>query len=139
MERMSKKDYYLDIARAVAKRSTCLRRQYGAVIVKNDEIVSTGYNGAPRGEANCCDVGSCWREAHNVPHGEQYEKCVAVHAECNAIISASRGEMLGATLYLYGFEGGEEMADPCSCVMCHRMIQNAGIKTVINKKGELQI
>ena len=88
MERVSKRQYYLDIAAEVARRSTCLRRQYGAVIVKNDEIVATGYNGAPRGDENCCDVGVCWREAHGIPHGEQYEKCVAVHAECNAIISA---------------------------------------------------
>ena len=106
MERVSKKDYYLDIAAAVAKRSTCLRRQYGAVIVKNDEIVATGYNGAPRGEDNCCDVGVCWREAHGIPHGEQYEKCVAVHAEQNAILSASRRDMMGSTLYLAGFEKG---------------------------------
>ena len=83
MERVSKRQYYLDIAAEVARRSTCLRRQYGAVIVKNDEIVATGYNGAPRGDENCCDVGVCWRDAHGIPHGEQYEKCVAVHAECN--------------------------------------------------------
>ena len=107
MQRISKRDYYLSIAAEVSKRSTCLRRQYGAVIVKNDEIVSTGYNGAPRGEDNCCDIGTCWRERNNIPHGEQYEKCVAVHAEQNAIISASRREMLGATLYLAGFENGE--------------------------------
>ena len=98
MNRISKQDYYLGIAAAVARRSTCLRRQYGAVIVKNDEIVATGYNGAPRGEDNCCDVGECWRERNNIPHGEQYEKCVAVHAECNAIISASRRDMLGEGL-----------------------------------------
>ena len=132
MERVSKRQYYLDIAAEVARRSTCLRRQYGAVIVKNDEIVATGYNGAPRGDENCCDVGVCWREAHGIPHGEQYEKCVAVHAECNAIISASRNEMLGSTLYLYGFENGTPMKAPEPCVMCARMIKNAGIATVIN-------
>ena len=90
MQRIGKEAYYLSIAAQVARRSTCLRRQYGAVIVNHDEIVATGYNGAPRGEPNCCDVGECYREAHGIPHGEQYEKCVAVHAECNAIISASR-------------------------------------------------
>ena len=133
MERVSKRQYYLDIAAEVARRATCLRRQYGAVIVKNDEIVATGYNGAPRGDENCCDVGVCWREAHGIPHGEQYEKCVAVHAECNAIISASRNEMLGSTLYLYGFENGTPMKAPEPCVMCARMIKNAGITTVINQ------
>lgn len=136
MERISKQDYYLKIASEVAKRSTCLRRQYGAVIVKNDEIIATGYNGAPRGDENCCDVGSCWRDRHNIPHGEQYEKCVAVHAEANAIISASRNEMLGSTLYLYGFEGFDKpIENPEPCIMCNRLIKNAGIERVINKLG----
>ena len=139
MERGSKRQYYLDIAAEVARRSTCLRRQYGAVIVKNDEIVATGYNGAPRGDENCCDVGVCWREAHGIPHGEQYEKCVAVHAECNAIISASRNEMLGSTLYLYGFENGAPMKAPEPCVMCARMIKNAGITTVINQAEDRSV
>ena len=140
MERISKRDYYLSIAAEVAKRSTCLRRQYGAVIVKNDEIIATGYNGAPRGDENCCDVGSCWRDRHNIPHGEQYEKCVAVHAEANAIISASRNEMLGSTLYLYGFEGFDKPIDnPEPCIMCNRLIKNAGIDHVINKIGEVTL
>ncbi len=139
MERISKRDYYLSIAAEVSKRSTCLRRQYGAVIVKNDEIVSTGYNGAPRGEDNCCDIGTCWRERNNIPHGEQYEKCVAVHAEQNAIISASRREMLGATLYLAGFENGEPILNAQPCVICRRLIKNAGIETVINNSGEIPI
>ena len=139
MERVSKRQYYLAIAAEVARRSTCLRRQYGAVIVKNDEIVATGYNGAPRGDENCCDVGVCWREAHGIPHGEQYEKCVAVHAECNAIISASRNEMLGSTLYLYGFENGAPMKAPEPCVMCARMIKNAGITTVINQQEDRSV
>lgn len=140
MKRISKRDYYLGIAAEVAKRSTCLRRQYGAVIVKNDEIVATGYNGAPRGEANCCDVGECWREKNNIPHGEQYEKCVAVHAECNAIISASRNEMLGSTLYLAGFEGfNTTNENPVPCMICSRLIKNAGIKTVINQNGEVEL
>ena len=140
MERISKRDYYLSIAAEVAKRSTCLRRQYGAVIVKNDEIIATGYNGAPRGDENCCDVGSCWRDRHNIPHGEQYEKCVAVHAEANAIISASRNEMLGSTLYLFGFEGFDQpIENPAPCIMCARLIKNAGIERVINPLGVLTL
>ena len=140
MERISKREYYLSIAAEVAKRSTCLRRQYGAVIVKNDEIVATGYNGAPRGDDNCCDVGECWRERNNIPHGEQYEKCVAVHAECNAIISASRQEMLGSTLYLAGFEGLDHPIDnPVPCMICTRLIKNAGIERVINRLGEVTL
>lgn len=130
MSRPSKTKYYLDIAASVAMRSTCLRRQYGAVIVKNDTIVSTGYNGAARGIDNCCDIGECWREAHGIPHGEQYEKCQAVHAEANAIINASREEMEGATLYLAGFENGKRLVNPYPCEMCARLIRNAGINRV---------
>jgi dCMP deaminase len=132
--RPTKHDYYLEIARAVAKRSTCRRRQYGAVIVNHDEIVATGYNGAPRGVIDCLERGKCWREENGVPHGEQYEKCLSVHAEQNAIISASRAEMIGATLYLVGFENGAEIpAEPCT--LCARMIVNAGIATVHNIRG----
>lgn len=130
-ERPSKHAYYLNIAKAVAARSTCIRRQYGAIIVKDDEIIATGYNGAARGRVNCCDLGVCWREANQIPHGQQYEKCVAVHAEQNAIISAARRDMIGATLYLYGMENGEEIeAKPCE--ICQRMIENAGIQRVIS-------
>ena len=133
--RISKTEYYLNIAKAVSMRSTCLRRQYGAVIVKDDVVISTGYNGSPRGSQNCCDTGECYREANNIPHGEQYEKCVAVHAEANAIISAARKDMIGATLYLYGRENGKEIkAEPC--LMCQRLIQNAGIDRVIGSEGE---
>ncbi|HRX57262.1 MAG TPA: dCMP deaminase family protein [Eubacteriales bacterium] len=141
MERIGKDAYYLAIAAAVARRSTCLRRQYGAVIVKNDEIVATGYNGAPRGDPNCCDEGACWRERNNIPHGEQYEKCVAVHAEANAIISASRNEMIGSTIYLSGFEGGFDrpIEAPVPCVMCTRLIKNAGIAKVVNAQGEVKL
>lgn len=139
MQRIGKEAYYLSIAAEVARRSTCLRRQYGAVIVKNDEIVATGYNGAPRGDENCCDVGVCWREYNNIPHGEQYEKCVAVHAEQNAIISASRRDMLGGTLYLAGFENGGAIADATPCLICKRLIKNAGIVRVINQNGEVVI
>lgn len=133
--RISKTEYYLNIAKAVSMRSTCLRRQYGAVIVKDDVVISTGYNGSPRGSQNCCDTGECYREANNIPHGEQYEKCVAVHAEANAIISAARKDMIGATLYLYGWEGNKEIkAEPC--LMCQRLIQNAGIGKIIESEGE---
>ena len=132
VDRISKDNYYLGIARAVSMRSTCLRRQYGAVIVKNDRIVSTGYNGAAIGETNCCDVGQCWREMNNIPHGERYEECVAVHAEANAIIQASAEELEGATLYLYGREDGSSVFRVEPCKMCARMIKNAKIAKVIS-------
>jgi dCMP deaminase len=136
MSRISKTEYYLEIAKTVAKRSTCIRRQYGAVLVKNDRIIATGYNGSARGETNCCDVGNCWREFHGVPHGEQYEKCVAIHAEDNAIAQAGRTAW-GATLYLAGFEGGKVIAaEPC--LMCARKIKNAGIVNVIATEAEYE-
>lgn len=129
--RPSKDEYYLNIAAAVAARSTCLRRQYGAVIVKDDVIVATGYNGSARGDLNCCDVGTCWREAHNIPHGERYEECKAIHAECNAIINGNHVDMQGATLYLAGFEDGVRIDNPQPCKMCDRLIRNAGIARVV--------
>lgn len=136
--RPSKDTYYLGIAKSVAQRATCLRRIYGAVIVNNDEIVSTGYNGAPRGERNCCDTGKCYRRLHQVPHGQMVEKCVAVHAEENAIISASRREMQGATLYLWGMdvENGKELPNPEPCLQCWRRIHNAGIVRVVTMGGD---
>ena len=130
-ERPKKDRYYCDIAAAVAKRSTCLRRQYGAVIVKDDVIVSTGYNGAARGVENCSDKGMCWREEHGIPHGQQYEKCQAVHAEANAIISGNRADMIGATLYLAGYENGKLIDEPQPCEMCARMMQNARIGKLV--------
>ena len=130
--RPSKDMYYLGIAEAALVRSTCLRRHYGAVIVKNDEIVSTGYNGSPRGEVNCCDCGECERERLNVPKGERYELCVAVHAEQNAIISASRERMNGATMYIVGKEvSNGKYANPAPCMLCRRYIKNAGIEKVV--------
>jgi dCMP deaminase len=133
MERRDKINYYLDIAQVVAERGTCLRRNYGAIIVKNDEIISTGYVGAPRGRKNCSDLGRCIRQELNIPRGERYEMCRSVHAEANAIISAKRSDMLGSTLYLVGLEveTGNIVANSCSCAMCKRMIINAGIETVI--------
>ena len=133
MTRTDKINYYLDIAETVADRGTCLRRNFGAIIVCNDEIVSTGYNGAPRGRANCMDLGVCIREKLGIPRGERYEICRSVHAEANAIISASRKEMLGATLYLAGKDAktGEYVENASSCSMCKRQIINAGITQVI--------
>lgn len=132
MERRDKINYYLDIAEAVAERGTCMRRNYGAVIVKNDAIISTGYVGAPRGRANCCELGYCTREKLKVPRGERYELCRSVHAEANAIIHASRNDMLGATLYLVGIEcEGGYVKDASPCSMCRRMVINAGIERVI--------
>lgn len=130
--RPSKDEYYLKIADAVLRRSTCLRRKYGAVLVKNDEIVSTGYNGSPRGEKNCCDTGKCEREEQGIPKGERYELCCAIHAEDNAITSAGRDKALGATLYIVGRNTMDDsLANPAPCMMCRRKIVNAGIKRVV--------
>lgn len=125
-------NYYLDIADAVTERSTCLRRKWGAVIVNNDEIISTGYNGAPRGRKNCDDLGYCLREKLNIPRGERYELCRSVHAEQNAIISAARKDMIGATLYMVGKDSktGEYVENSNSCAMCKRVVINAGIKDI---------
>ncbi len=137
MQRRSKDDYYLDIADAVRERATCLRRTYGAIIVKNDEILSTGYNGAPRGRCNCTDMGVCHREELRIPSGQRYELCRSVHAEANAIISAARRDMLGATLYLTGRDArtGEYLTDTAPCSMCRRLIINAGIEKVVARAG----
>lgn len=140
--RPSKDEYYLKIADQVLRRSTCLRRKYGAVLVKNDEIVSTGYNGSPRGEANCCDKRYCEREAQGVAKGERYELCVAIHAEDNAITSASRSTAMGSTLYIVGREvASGELANPCPCKMCRRKIKNAGISRVVGvfKEGDSEM
>lgn len=132
-ERVDKINYYLDIAGTVAQISTCRRRIYGAVIVQHDEIVSTGYVGAPRGRTNCLDLDHCIREKLQVPRGERYELCRSVHAEANAIISAKRSEMLGADMFLVGYEADskELIQHSNSCSMCKRMIINAGISRVI--------
>ena len=132
MERPSKTQYYLNIAKAVSERSTCLRRHYGAVIVKDDRIISTGYNGSAVGVDNCCDVGHCKREELKIPHGERYEMCVAVHAEQNAIIQASADEMKDAVMYVYGYDCNEKkMCSGKACMMCERVIKNAKIKKVV--------
>lgn len=133
MERRDKANYYLDLAEAVSQRCTCLRRHYGAIIVKNDEVVSTGYVGAPRGRDNCTDLGYCLRAKLQIPRGERYELCRSIHAEANAIISAARVDMLGSTLYLVGKEvdTGTYVPKGMCCSMCKRMVINAGIKNVI--------
>lgn len=138
MPRRDKINYYLDLADVVSKRCTCLRRHYGAVIVKNDEVISTGYVGAPRGRKNCTDLGYCVRQKLNIPRGERYELCRSVHAEANAIISAERGKMIGATIYLSGREvsTGEYIKNSNSCSMCKRMIINAGIEKVVIRDTE---
>ena len=132
MERRDKINYYLDISQTVAERGTCLRRNFGAILVKNDEIIATGYNGAPRGRKNCSDIGECMREKLNVPKGQRYELCRSVHAEANCIISASRHDMIGSELYLDCLDAktGELYGDVEPCSMCKRQIINAGIEKV---------
>ena len=133
MVRRDKENYYLDIAQTVAERGTCLRRNFGAIIVKNDQIMSTGYAGAPRGRKNCSDLGFCLREKMQIPRGERYELCRSVHAEANAIIHASRADMIGGTLYLVGVDAhtGYLVSDANPCAMCKRLIINAGISRVV--------
>lgn len=132
VERRDKINYYLDIAEQVSKRGTCLRRLYGAVIVKADEVIATGYVGAPRGRKNCSDMGYCIREQRNIARGERYELCRSVHAEANAIISASRKDMLGSTMYLVGTDAKTDsyVENASSCAMCKRLLINAGIAFV---------
>ena len=136
--RKDKINYYLDIAASVSERSTCLRRHYGCVIVKNDEIISTGYNGAPRGRKNCDDLGFCYREQMDIPRGERYELCRSVHAEQNAIISASRNELIDADIYMVGINAktGEIEPKSTSCMMCKRVVINSGIKRVIVREPD---
>ncbi len=138
MERRDKANYYLDIADAVSERSTCLRRRYGAVIVNKDQIISTGYVGAPRGRQNCSDLGYCIRNELHIPRGERYELCRSVHAEMNAIINASREQMIGATLYLCGreVESGEYIKNSSCCSMCKRVVINSGIERVVIRDDE---
>ncbi len=142
-DRRSKINYYLDIAEAVTLRGTCLRKKFGAIIVKDDVIISTGYNGAPRGRQNCCDIGTCLRDEMNIPRGERYELCRSVHAEANAIIAAQRDRMLGADLYMACVDAktGELVGGTTSCQMCKRLVINAGIERVIvrDNKDEYSI
>ena len=137
--RLTKDEYYLGIAEAVSKRSTCLRRNYGAVLVKNDVIVSTGYNGSARGAVNCCDAGYCAREAANAPHNSGYTSdCPAIHAEANCLLNVDRQVAIGSTLYLWGWDckKQDEILDAEPCVMCQRLIQTCGVSKIISKKSE---
>lgn len=130
-------EYWLDVAYDIAKRGTCLRRVYGAVIVKDNVIISTGYCGAPRGQQNCTDIGVCERQRLNVPSGERYELCRSVHAEQNAIINANPDRLLGATIYVAGIDvNTEQLAEAHPCMMCARMIINAQIAEVIYRKAD---
>ena len=140
MKRVDKNNYYLDIAEATLERSTCLRRKFGCVIVKNDEIISTGYNGAPRGRKNCSDLGYCIREKLNIPRGERYELCRSVHAEQNAIISASRKDMINSTLYMVGKDAktNEYVEKPMNCSMCKRFIINSGVSKIIIRDNKTE-
>ena len=144
MARITKDEYYLGIALAVSKRSTCLKRRYGCVIVKNDEIIATGYNGSPRGEENCCDKGICPRM--DIPHNSgDYSDCPSVHAEQNAMLSASRKDLIGATIYLAGEEsigcdegdGWCKIKNATPCPICERMIKNAGIVRIVNGSDDV--
>ena len=138
MERVSKINYYLDIAETVSERSTCLRKRYSVIIVKNDVIVSTGYNGAPRGRKNCSDIGSCMRDTLNIPRGERYELCRSIHAEANTIIAAAREQMIGSDLYIACTDpkDGSIVPKTCSCMMCKRQVINAGISRVIVREDK---
>ena len=152
MARITKDEYYLGIALAVSKRSTCLKRHYGCVIVNNDMIIATGYNGSPRGDENCCDRGTCKRA--NAQRYTGYENCDSVHAEQNALIAASRNKLIGATVYLaceqYGLNKeksaiwAEDIYDftedfnPEPCPLCLRMLKNAGVSKIINRRGEIK-
>lgn len=143
MERIDKNNYYLDICETILERGTCLRRNFGAIIVKNDEIISSGYTGAPRGRKNCSDIGYCRREELKVERGTRYELCRSVHAEQNAIISARRQDMIDSTLYLVGREmsNGEFVENAAPCALCKRFIINSGIAKVIirDTKKEFRI
>ena len=132
MSRVDKVNYYLDVAETVIKRGTCIRRDFGAIIVKNDQIIATGFTGAPRGRKNCCDLNKCIRKELKIPRGERYELCRSVHAEQNAIISASRLDMIGSTLYLVGknFEDDTYVSNSNPCALCKRMIINSGIEDI---------
>jgi dCMP deaminase len=128
-------EYFINIAKAVSTRATCLRRKYGAVITKDNTIVSTGYNGAPSGMKDCLEVGKCTRKELQIPHGERYELCHSVHAEANAIIRASVDELRGATIYISGVDNVENECYAEPCMMCKRMILNSTIAKVVYSDG----
>lgn len=138
-KRPSKDQYYLDIARQVAQRGTCFRAKYGAIILKDDQIIATGYVGAPRGTKDCFERGYCLRDELKIPHGTKYEVCRSVHAEMNAIINAGRAgvSLLNGTLYLYSENGKTgEKVDSIPCYICKKMIINAGINRFVGSKKD---
>ncbi len=140
-KRISKKQYYLNIAEEVSKRSTCLSTNFGCIIVRDDQIISTGYNGAPRGTKDCTEIGVCLRRMMNVPSGTKYELCRSVHAEQNALINAARAgvSLLGGDLYLFGrkiLDGTNQLIKAYPCFICKKMILNAGITNVIANDDE---
>ena len=135
-QRMSKDEYYLGIAEAVSKRSNCLRLHYGSVIVNNDRIISTGYNGAPRKVKSCMERGECYRIKNNIPHFSSYDKCFSVHSEQNALIHGNYEDMIGGTLYLVGIKpDGTYNENTDCCDICKRMIRNAQISRVVMATG----
>jgi dCMP deaminase len=135
--RPPKDEYYLEIAKTIALRSPCSLRKYGAIIVKNDAIVSTGYNGSARGVINCLDVG-CIKEILNLPKGRGYEDCPAVHAEENAVVNAARNgtSVLGGTLYIAGVDKEGKLTEAMPCLRCRRILINAGIERVVIRKED---
>ena len=134
--RPSKIEFYLKNAETIASRGTCLRRRFGAIVVKDDIIVSTGYAGSPRGRLNCCDIGKCFRMENNVPAGQRYELCRSVHAEMNAVINADPLRRIGATLYLVGIENDGSYTEADCCSMCKRVIINSGISKVVFRTAD---
>ena len=140
--RPSKEEYYLSIAREVARRSTCMRAKFGAIIVRADQIVATGYNGAPRKVRDCYEIGICLRSKLGIPSGQRYEICRSVHSEQNAIINAARAgvSILGGDMYIFGYriiDGREVQVKAFPCFICKKMIINAGLKRVIcSQDGE---
>lgn len=142
--RPTKDQYYLNIAKEVAERATCFRMKFGAIIVRDDQIIATGYVGAPRKTKDCFERGNCFREERNIPHGQRYELCRSVHAEQNAIINAARAgvSLLDGDMFLYAEDKKEgKIADAIPCFICKKMIINAGLKRVVcsTKEGSIKI
>ena len=138
-KRISKDEYYLGIAKEVSKRSTCFRRSIGAIIIRDDQIISTGYVGAPRKTKDSLEHEFCLRDKLNIPHGQRYELCRSVHAEQNAIINAARAgvSLLGGDMYIYGSKPGKETPiNAFPCFICKKMIINAGLNRVISSTSE---
>jgi len=138
-KRTTKDEYYLGIAKEVARRSTCFRRSIGAIIIRDDQIISTGYVGAPRKTKDSFEHGECLRDKLKIPHGQRYELCRSVHAEQNAIINAARAgvSLLGGDMYIYGSTYGEgRPIDAFPCFICKKMIINCGLNQVISSTAD---